>query len=291
MTIAELQQTSLASGSRRVAPEDFFILLAHVTRKEKIFLLAHPEYSLNGLEETTMRDFLERRLKHEPVAYIIGHKEFYGNDFFVTKDTLIPRPETELLVEHILDHIHETASAPKDIIDIGSGSGNIIVTLSLLHAHEETSTRFFGIDISREALQVAKKNALLHKVENLITFLRGDLLTPYLPYKEDDREIIIAANLPYLARSIYDTTSPDVHDFEPIDALISEEAGLAHYYQLLRCIKKFFHAQNPIILFLEISPEQTATLTDFVLSLFPDTKIHIHKDLAQKDRVLEIHMC
>ncbi len=105
MTIQGLQNIFLRSGSCRIAPEDFFVLLAYATDKDKTFLLAHPEYELDEMIITTVETYFTRRLKHEPVAHITGHKEFYGRDFIVTKDTLIPRPETEHIIERVLDEI------------------------------------------------------------------------------------------------------------------------------------------------------------------------------------------
>lgn len=300
MTATELQQKSLVSD-QQITPEDFLILLAHATKKEKTYLLAHPEYILNKAEEATLQVFLERRLRHEPIAYIVGHKEFYGFDFKVTTDTLIPRPVTELIVELTLDRIRnyesrmENAKNKMQILDIGTGSGNIVIslakTLSSRFEIRDSKYSFFATDISENALAIAKINAKIHNAMQNITFLHGDLLQPYMKeHVRSPEQLIITANLPYLSQVIYNNTSSDVHDFEPETALLSPEDGLAHYYRLLQEVKSMELQRTKITLFLEISPEQTSTIKKYITTLFPKTRISIHKDLAQNDRVVEIKL-
>src|SRR3989344_838663 len=188
MTVTELQKMFLPA----IAPEDFFILLAHATKKKKVFFLAHPEYALDPKDEPLARDYFRRRLKHEPIAYIVGHKEFYGYDFLVTQDTLIPRPETEQLVDLTLDRIRNQESGIRNkeknthIIDVGTGSGNIIIAIAaeLKKSHPQftihnSQLTLLATDISKRALAVAKNNAKAHDVDQIITFLHGNLLTPY----------------------------------------------------------------------------------------------------------------
>lgn len=299
MTIAELQQEFLSSGGQRIAPEDFFILLASAIGKEKVFLFTHPEYALDTESESRARDLFSRRARHEPVASILGHKEFYGRDFSVTKDTLVPRPETEILVElaldelrcHTSDSIHQEEK-PISLIDIGTGSGCIAVSVAATLVEKYPAlfsrTQFFATDISLPALSVAKKNAEAHQVSAHIVFLHGDLLVPYLPYGEQARDMIIAANLPYLSRALYDNAPEDVRSFEPESALVSGQEGLDHYYRLLKSVESIYKQQRSVTLFLEISPEQSTLLQKYVISLFPDASTQIKKDLAGKERVLEI---
>jgi len=290
MTVQELQKLFLP----KLAPEDFFILLAEATRKEKTFLLAHPEYELDAAPAALAEEFFARRLKHEPVASIVGHKAFYGCDFLVTPDTLIPRPETELIVEHILESIPAKQERPLDILDIGTGSGCIAISLAATLAERQPGSlaaiRFFATDISEAALAIARKNAERHSVGDTITFLAGDLLAPYLSSLEKNRAIIIAANLPYLSRDIYDNAPQDVRGFEPESALVSGEQGLDHYYRLLRNVRDVLHPAHTVTLFLEISPEQDAELERYAMSLFPDALLTIHADLAGKKRLAEIRL-
>lgn len=311
MTIAELQNGFFPSGEKQVSPADFFVLLSDVTKKEKTFLLAHPEYSLDASEEKTLRDFLERRLQHEPVAYITGHKEFYGYDFSVTRDTLIPRPETEYLVENVLNNIKSGISnleyQKKKVVvaDIGTGSGNIIISIvktlfskSNLPADGQNSKfSFLASDISINALDIAKKNAKYHHVNSIIEFHESNLFQSIPEKFFSADEIIITANLPYLSEEIYQSSSHDVKNFEPETALVSGQAGLDHYYRLFEQVKSFSKVarsgeqkHSQITLFLEISPEQSPLLDASIPVYFSEASVKIHKDLAQKDRVVEIHI-
>jgi release factor glutamine methyltransferase len=300
MTVAELQREFLASDGQKIAPEDFFILLAHAAHKEKTFLLAHPEYTLDKTGLALVRDFFKRRLRCEPVAFIVGHKEFFGYDFRVTKDTLIPRPETELLVDLALDRILNFESGisaqkgkPATFVDIGTGSGNIVIslvkTLLIKFKIQDSRFNFFATDISEKALMVAEKNAKAHDVDQVIAFLRGDLLAPYTKeYLRPDTSLIIVANLPYLSEAIYRDSDDAVRKFEPRSALVSERGGLDHYYRLLEEVKDIRAKLPSITIFLEISPEQADVLKKHILSIFPTAHVTTHKDLAGKDRTVEI---
>lgn len=295
MTIGDLQKLFLFSSGARIAPEDFFILLAHATKREKSSLLAHPEYSLDPEEEKTLRNFFERRLQHEPIAYIIRHKEFYGYDFIVTPDTLVPRPETELLVELALNKIEsgilnlEYREKKVTVADIGTGSGNIIISLVKEgeKLYQVASIKYYASDISERALIVAKENAKKHHVDNIIEFHKSDLLESLPKEIFSTDEIIITANLPYLSEEIYESSPEDVKNFEPKSALFSDQAGLDHYYRLFEQVKNI---SKPTTLFLEISPEQTPLLEKNIPLFFPQASLKIHQDLAQKDRVAEICM-
>lgn len=300
MTIGELQQEFLASGSPSIAPEDFFLLLAHSIKKEKIFVMAHPEHILGTESESHARIFFVRRISGEPVAFIVGHKAFYGRDFLVTKDTLIPRPETELLVDLVLDRIKNYESKIKNeeknihILDIGTGSGNIIISIASELIHSQFSIHhspftMHATDISERAVRVAKKNAKQYGVDRSIKFHTGDLLKPLSKKLLTTGEIIITANLPYLSSILYKNTPKDVRLFEPKSALVSGKKGLDHYTRLLQDVGTFLPQENTLTLFLEISPEQSTSLQALASTLFPGARLHIHHDLANKARVLEIH--
>ncbi|MBP9698131.1 MAG: peptide chain release factor N(5)-glutamine methyltransferase [Candidatus Moranbacteria bacterium] len=287
-TLHELKKTFLPA----LAPEDFFILLAEATGKEKVFLLAHPEYELSTKEQEKAAQYLERRLKHESVASIVGHKEFYGREFRVTKDTLIPRPETELLIERLLYKIateQETTNGMVDIIDIGTGSGNIIITLAretkiLL---PKNHIRFFALDISSAALTVAEKNATIQHVKESVTFLHSDLLKNFSPSPEKNRHCVIAANLPYLSIEIYNASDPDVRDYEPKSALVSGHDGLDHYRRLLKELRKLLTRYISLTVFFEISPEQSTLLKEIIQENFPQASLTLFQDLTGRDRLIQ----
>lgn len=290
-TVRTLQTKYLLSAGGQIAPEDFFLLLAEATSKEKVFLLAHPEYALSAEEETRVTGYFKRRLKHEPIAYITGHKEFYGRDFSVTRDTLIPRPETEHLIEHVLEHIGsgKYGDTPVDIVDIGTGSGNIVITLT--KELEETSLvsdiTYHALDISRATLTVAMQNAALHGVKDQITFLHSDLLQDFPLPEDKDRHAVIVANLPYLSERIYHESDPDVRDYEPKSALESGQDGLDHYHRLLgELAERKKHYQSLTVL-LEISPEQSGAIRQEMLRLFPASTPRIIPDLSGRNRLIQ----
>ncbi len=284
---------------KNITPQlDAELLLGFILKKPREYILIHPEYQLTKPQEIRYKKILERRLNHEPIAYILGQKEFYGLNFKVTKDTLIPRPETESLVELALCSMkHETYNKKNTtIIDIGTGSGNIIISLAkkiesenLLHA---SCFMLYGIDISQKALTIAKHNAKKNNVADRIKFLKGNLLEPIIKnvncyMLHASCSMIIIANLPYLSKKIYSETMPDVKKFEPRSALLSGIDGLDHYEKLFQQItllkKNCFMFQ--VSCFMEISPEQKQKITKLIKKYFPKANIEFQKDLAQKWRV------
>jgi len=293
---------------------DIDILLAHATGQSREFLLAHPDYTLADTEYTQAIGYLERRINHEPIAYILGKKEFYGLDFIVNQYTLIPRPETELLIDETLKILSvkctEKNSPSPLIIDIGTGSGNIIITLATLLHKKNITANLFGLDISPDALEIAKKNAQQHGVGNQITFLQSDLLEKFFTSKKiqpgspiksgmtiqeyEYTQILILANLPYLSQDIYQSAELDVKDYEPITALVSDEAGLTHYRRLLEqidalCQKNIFSSRS-ITLILEISPEQKPLIEALISTIFPDARIAFIQDYSQRTRFVKIEL-
>lgn len=270
---------------------DAELLLGFVLKKSREYVLIHPEYQLTKLQETKYKKILERRLKHEPIAYILGQKEFYGLNFKVTKDTLIPRPETESLVELALCSMkHETYNKKNTtIIDIGTGSGNIIISVAKNNEQRpmiNNKIQYFGIDISKKALTIAKKNSKINKLSNKIKFIKSDLLKYFLEHCSliTDHCIIIA-NLPYLSKKIYSSCEPNVKKFEPRSALLSGVDGLDHYEKLFKQILKIQDTRYKIQTIVEISPEQKQKIAKLIKKYFPNATVEFQKDLAQKWRV------
>ena len=268
------------------------LIFSHVIKKTREFILIHPEFKITKTQVLKIKELINRRLKHEPIAYILGEKEFYGLPFKVNKNTLIPRPETEQLVEQALRKIQDTRYNNQTIIDLGTGSGNIIISLvknleSL--KFRVSSFKFYGVDISSKALAIAKQNAKLNKVEKKIEFIKGNLLSPVISNPQSvirkSKELIIVANLPYLSKEIYEDTMPDVKNFEPKSALYSSKEGLDHYEKLFSQIKKLKIQTN---IFLEFSPEQKKSLNTLTKKYFPKAKLKFQKDLAGKWRILEV---
>lgn len=273
---------------------DAEILLSYTIKKPREFILGHPEISLNKAQKNKFKEFIERRAKYEPIAYILGEKDFYGLNFKVNKNTLIPRPETELLVEKALDQIlSSTSSTNKTIIDIGTGSGNIII--SIVRSFENNSNlknidfKFYGLDLSKKALLVAKHNAKKNNVADKIKFLKSNLLECFLKKNlaiKQFSNLIILANLPYLEEnwknSLKDKDTKGLK-YEPDLALYSGEDGLDAYQKLSNQIKSL--SSKNILLFCEIGPAQKPKMKK-IFSFAK--KIAFHKDLAGKWRVAEI---
>lgn len=215
---------SISAQPRR----DAELLLLHVIDRDRTFLLTHPEAELTSAQMMQYEAWLRRRATHEPIQYILGEQEFYGLTFTVTRDVLIPRPETEHLVETLLARVPH--DQPSRIADIGTGSGAIAVTL----AHALPQAHITALDISEAALAVAQRNAETHHVTNRMRFLRSDLLSAVA----DESFDAIVSNPPYVAEADRATLEPQVRDYEPSSALFAGPSGLDIY----RCLIPQAHA-------------------------------------------------
>jgi release factor glutamine methyltransferase len=205
------------------ASQDAEALLLHVLGKDKAWLIAHAEASLTGDKQTRYAKLLERRHRGEPIQYITGETEFYGLPFRVTRDVLIPRPETEHTVEKVLS-LAVRFDAPR-VVDVGTGSGAIAVTL----AHHLPHALITAVDLSSPALAVARKNAELNQVSERIRFLQGDLLAPVAAERFD----FVVSNPPYVPATDRATLAVEVRDYEPEMALFAGNDGLEVYRRLL----------------------------------------------------------
>lgn len=261
---------------------DTQVLLEHVLGVSRAMLYAHPERELTAEQEQQFFSFIERRMRNEPIAYIIGHEEFYGLDFLVDKRVLIPRPETELLVENALRLIRKRLDKGQILLvaDIGTGSGAIPITLAV---EEPRLPYLYAVDISEDALAVAQQNCQRHAVEQRVRLLHGDLLQP-LPEPVD----ILIANLPYVGTDEVAVMTPDVLAYEPHQALFSGPNGLD-------LIQRFFEeACQPEklkphgVMLLEIGYQQREPLTKLLAQLWPDALVTFQKDYAGWDRMLQV---
>lgn len=190
-------------------------LLVHTLGREPIFLIAHPEYELTDAEEKTFRDLLKRRAWREPFHYIVGHKEFFGLDFEVSSDVLIPRPETEILVEEAIKVLRERDKP--SFCEIGVGSG--CISVSILHNVENATS--VSVDISEKALAIARRNALTHAVADRLT-LHPSHVFDGVTGKFD----LIVSNPPYIPNVDIPNLQPEVRDYEPHPALAGGRDGL-----------------------------------------------------------------
>ncbi|WP_407396639.1 peptide chain release factor N(5)-glutamine methyltransferase [Anaerovibrio sp.] len=201
------------------------VLLCHVLKKERIHLYVHFDQPLTKEELAQYKMCIKERVQHKPVAHIVGHKEFMGLDFKVNEATLIPRPDTEILVEAVISRLKTGQEGLGTIADIGTGSGAIC--LSLLNYLPDIKA--VTVDISPEAIEVAKENAELLDLSDRVEFCHGDMLEPI----RDRKFTAIVSNPPYIPEDDIDGLEPDVRDFEPISALVAGPDGLDFYRRLV----------------------------------------------------------
>jgi release factor glutamine methyltransferase len=210
------------------ARQDAESLLRHLLGKDKAWLIAHWEDPLRDEQAADYMELLERRYQGEPIQYITGVTEFYGLPFRVTPDVLIPRPETELLVESVINLV-EHLQAPR-IVDVGTGSGAIAVAL----ANQLPAAQITAIDISPQAIDVARQNAGRNSVSDRITFLKGDLLAPFAAHQSAARQFdIVVSNPPYVPATDRPSLAVEVREHEPALALFAGDDGLDVYRRLI----------------------------------------------------------
>lgn len=273
------------------------IILAHILKIDRANMIAHPELRLTFFQFLKLSR-AKRALKNNvPLAYILGQKEFFGLNFFVNKNLLIPRPETELIAEEIIRVIvrSEERDLPAGsqarqskllLIDVGTGTG--CIPIAIMKTLKQENIKTIAIDISRAALQVARKNAKQHQVN--IRFLHGDLLEPLINSKFKIQNFtIITANLPYLTRE-WTESEPSIAR-EPKLALIADDKnGLSLYEKLFKQINAFNSTGQPILILCEIDPRQTTDARNLAVKYFPNAQIEIKKDLAGRGRILKIEL-
>jgi release factor glutamine methyltransferase len=223
---ANLLRENGVSDDRRTAS----LVLGHALGVERTYLITHANDDLDQTQYQTFLLMIERRAAGEPLQYITGHQEFYGLDFKVTSDVLIPRPETEFLIEQVIKYaqsIHSTNELL--IVDAGTGSGCIAITLAL----NIKNARIIATDISNAALNVARENAECLNAKDHIEFLEGDLLTPLAGRGLENSIDFLVSNPPYIARQDASTLQREVKDWEPHTALFADDDGLRFYQRLL----------------------------------------------------------
>lgn len=215
---------------------DAEVLLAHVLGADQTALLTHPERVLTAAESAQYEEFLVRRTASEPMQYITGVQEFYGLPFAVSPHVLIPRPETELLVEAVLKRVNPQSQAR--ILDVGTGSGAIAVSL----AYALPRAQVTAIDLSPAALEVARSNAETHGVSERITWVQSDLLAAVTSLQFD----VVVSNPPYIADR--EVLEPQVANYEPHTALYAGPTGLEAYVRLIPQARKVLKPNGWLLL-------------------------------------------
>lgn len=245
------------------------MLLAHALERSRGWLYAYPEYVPTAPERARWRVCLAQRLARRPLAYIVGRKEFMGLPFRVDERVLIPRPETELLVELAAAWIERKATGSAVVADVGTGSGCIALSLT----HRCPALKAWALDIDPAALQVARANAAHLALERRVIFRAGDLLAA-LPEKAH----LILANLPYVAPAEYAALTPEIRDFEPVSALVSRGAGLQHILRLAAMLPGYLVQGGAVI--LECAPRQAVAIQSALSRAGRFAAVTRHRDLA-----------
>ncbi|HJQ15168.1 MAG TPA: peptide chain release factor N(5)-glutamine methyltransferase [Anaerolineales bacterium] len=261
---------------------DASVLLAHILHTSRTWVMAHPDVSLTMVQQKQLDDSLRRLERGESFPYVLGHWEFFGMDFEVTPDVLIPRPETELLVERAIAWLKEDP-ARKAVADVGTGSGAIAISIAV----NVPEVHVLATDISRPALDVARKNASKLGVLDRIHFVQCDLLPePGASFSNESRFGLICANLPYIPTETLHNLP--IFGREPTLALDGGDDGLKLIHRLLHTAPDWLAPHGMIL--LEIESTRGNQATQLAQDLFPEAAIHLYQDLAGRNRLLEIRL-
>jgi release factor glutamine methyltransferase len=257
---------------------DAEVLLRQVLGIEKAQLYSALDEPLSASHRLRFQEMLERRMRREPVAYIIGRKEFWSLDFVVTSEVLIPRPETEVLVEVALDRLKSTATGTPNILDLGTGSGNIAVCL----AKERLEANMVAVDIAASALEVARINSWRHGVSERIDLIHGYLFGA-LDAKKRLFDLIVS-NPPYIRTGELSLLAPEIGQWEPMSALDGGPDGIAYYGRIIGEAHEYLAPGGSIVL------EIGADMAPVVAELFARSACYglasVYQDYAGRNRVI-----
>jgi len=255
-------------------------LMQHVAGFDPATLIVHGDEPLSQEVDEVFFALVRRRELGEPIAYITGSVGFYGRTFSVDPRVLVPRPETEHLIEAVMDDLKARKKTNGTLVDVGTGSGAIAITL----ACEFPELDVYATDISAEALEVARRNAARNNVFQHVTFLRGDLLAPIIRFGRVDA---IVANLPYIPAGAI-PAAPNPVGFEPRVALDGGDDGLVLYRRLLDQLPDA--AAPGASIFLEAAPGTVEPLAELAQMLLPTAHVEVGEDYAELDRYVSISL-
>ena len=278
--IARLEQCETPS-----APLAAELLLMHVLRRDRAWCYAHPEYELTTGEAATYAELIESRARGVPTQYLTGSQEFWGLEFEVGPEVLIPRPETEHIIEVALSRLETRRADPLRIADIGTGSGCIAIALASEFRHAE----IVATDISAPALEYARRNAARHAFSHRIDLRQADILRScanagvQAPRAFD----LLVSNPPYVGREDAPQLPREVRDHEPPEALFAGDRGLDFYPQLIREAAQALRPGAPIV--FEIG-YNAANFVRSLLSLPPWSHVSVTRDLAGIERVVSARL-
>jgi release factor glutamine methyltransferase len=253
------------------------VLLAHLLSEDRLFLYLNYDRPMDAEELATFRTFVKRRLEGEPNQYITGTQEFWSLPFRVNPDVLIPRPETEVLLETVLEFL----GSPKTeitVLDLGTGSGAVAVTL----AREFDLIRIVATDLSKAAVKLAQENALLNQVGSKIHFICADMFSAFSSVSQ--KFAVVATNPPYVSHAEFSGLSREVRDYEPRYALDGGPDGLTAIKHIIKEAPAFLSQRGALI--MEIGAEQTESVAALVRGSQRYERYRIIKDYSGLDRVL-----
>jgi len=260
---------------------DAQVLLCHVLQVDRFYLYAHPERVLMPEEERRYFELIQKRAEGMPVQYLVLNQEFMGLDFYVEEGVLIPRADTEILVEAVIQYFQERKRIFAPVIaDLGSGSGAIAVSL----ASRISRAFLYAVDISEKALQISKANAERHGVSDRMRFLRGDLFEPLKAEGLEGKLDALVSNPPYIPRGEIDNLQKEVALYEPRLALDGGEDGLDFYRRIIADAPLFLKEGG--LLALEVGYDQAQPVNQMLKEKGCFQKIEIKKDLSGIDRVV-----
>ncbi|MFN2492563.1 MAG: peptide chain release factor N(5)-glutamine methyltransferase [Pyrinomonadaceae bacterium] len=274
----QLRKAGVSEGRREAAS-----LMSHALQRDRSFVLSHADDPVSHEQLEFFLQCVKRRAHGEPLQYITAHQEFYGLDFEVTSDVLIPRPETELLVETAIDLI-KPYDRPPFICDVGTGSGCIVIAL-LHELHHFPEARAIALDVSSAALSVARRNAMRHSLAQRIDFVVSDCFaaldqTPVRPNFD-----LIVSNPPYVRESSLDGLQKEVRDFEPRTALVAGPDGLAIIRRLLLGAVSFLKPGGHIL--FEIGFDQGEAVEQLIDRECWEI-LRVHEDLQGIPRIVAL---
>lgn len=281
MNIKEVLQKSekfLKSRGIDQSRLDAEVLLSDLLEMERIKLYVNFDYPLTEEELSEYRNRIQKRGKRIPVAYITGHKEFMSLDFQVNESVLLPRPETELLVEEVLEWCEKKDLEAPNIVDVGTGSGAIMVSLG----YNLKNAKILGIDIKKEILEVARENIQKYQLGEKLKVIKGDLLKPLIKMEKTNVDVVVS-NPPYIKEKDMESLPAEVKK-EPEEALNGGKQGLNLYRKLIPEAYKVLKDRG--LLALEIGADQAEALQQLLTGENKWENIEIKKDQSERDRMV-----
>jgi len=255
------------------------ILLAHALGVKRIDLYLRYDQPLNSDELNRFKTLIKRRLDREPVAYILSYKEFWSKDLEVNRNVLIPRPETECLVERALESLAADSRAGcKSVLELGTGSGAVIVAL----AFENPRHSYLATDISSDAVRIARCNAIRHGLEARIHFIVADWFAPI--DVRSGRFDLIVSNPPYVRSMDLKRLQPEIHAYEPVAALDGAEDGLLYLRHIIECAHRYLKSGGCLL--LEMGHDQKEPLKQIIDACGQYEDVEFYKDYSGHDRIV-----